>query len=130
MTITVRPGTASDAPAISRVHHNALLKYHTFYSAFFEMPIQNILPLSNAAALKDPVTRYIVAVCGEEIVGFVRFEVLDGIAKEEKVGGNSTKRLFTPKNYMKDLWTEFCTHDAEKEFLYSESFQSKKHICS
>lgn len=130
MPVTVRQGVLTDAPAISKVHYDALARYHPFYAAFFINHPRDILPQSTAEALQDPKTRFLMAVGDEdEVVGFVRYEVLREAEDEASNKSTASASLFSRKEYLEDLWEEFGTADAEKEVHYSKTFEGRNHYC-
>ncbi|CAM1502764.1 Fc.00g075400.m01.CDS01 [Cosmosporella sp. VM-42] len=133
MTIKIRPAEPSDGTKIAKVHYEALATYHPFYAAFFETHPREILPAATLASLQDSENRFVVAADDEEVVGFIRYNVIDGAEKtedegKEDRGGSMPKDLFNTKDYMKDLWAEFNAGNDEKDKI-SKEFESQPHIC-
>lgn len=129
MAITLHPGTPADAPAIFKVHYEALSKYHAFYAAFFVNHPRDILKQSTAVMLDDPSTRVLVAVKDdEEVVGFVRWEVHGDVEKETPKSA-AMRMLVREKECLGELFEEFGRLEDEKERHYSETFQGRSHFC-
>lgn len=132
MAITLRPGTPADAPAIFKVHYEALSKYHAFYAAFFVNHPREILKQSTVVMLEDPSTRVLVAVNEEdEVVGFVRWEVHGDAENEtpESAAKGAMRMLVREKECLKELFEEFGRLEDEKEKHYDETFQGRNHFC-
>ncbi|KAL7953104.1 acyl-CoA N-acyltransferase [Trichoderma compactum] len=133
-SVTIRPASPADAPAIAAVHYRAQDKYHGFYGAFFVHSPRDILTQATATAVRKPENVYLVAVDEEEkrVVGFVRYAV-----KEEKEEGKQEEAaavaeagpsLFGVKEHLKELWDEFDKKQVAMDGCYEKAADGKRHI--
>jgi hypothetical protein len=141
-TIKIRDATADDAAKIADIHYNAInQRLHVFYDAFFARNPRDILPLSTAAALKDPAQIFLVAenTSSGEMMGFIRYYMEHDVVEEGKpttsVGEavdnqtNPVPSLFAPKEHLKALWTRFSAREDEIDTCYMDEAKGQKHIC-
>ncbi|KND87265.1 hypothetical protein TOPH_08117 [Tolypocladium ophioglossoides CBS 100239] len=114
-SINIRAATVADGAAISRVHYEALKTYHDFY----------------AAALDNPKFVFLVADEGGKVVGFVRYNVVEGKGdkKAAAIGSEapSGPSLFAPKEHMKGLWERFNEREAEMDACYEKTTNGQRH---
>lgn len=137
-SVTIRPASPADAPAIAAVHYRAQEKYHGFYGAFFVHSPRDILIQATARAIQKPENVYLVAVDEEskEVVGFVRYVVeeekkKDGEKQEEPalVSEEAGPSLFGVKEHLKGLWEEFNEKQVAMDGCYEKAADGKRHIC-
>lgn len=153
-SVTIRPASPADAPAISSIHYKALARYHAFYGAFFALHPRDILAQSVPAALQKPENEFLVAAdrASGAVVGFVRFAVeaekeaereaerkaekepvaaVDAEEKKEekKEEAEAGPSLFAVKEHVKDLWEEFNQKQVEIDACYDKAADGRKHIC-
>ncbi|KAL7907844.1 acyl-CoA N-acyltransferase [Trichoderma velutinum] len=142
-SVTIRPASPADAPAIADVHYRAQEKYHGFYGAFFVHSPRDILTQATARAVQKPENVYFVAVDEEskQVVGFVRYAV-HGEKKEEEEeeaaaaaavvseGGavEAGPSLFGAKEHLKELWEEFDKKQVAMDGCYEKAADGKRHF--
>lgn len=137
-SITIRPASPADAPAIAAVHYRAQEKYHGFYGAFFVHSPRDILIQATARAVQKPENVYLVAVDEEsnKVVGFVRYVVEEEKkeAKQEEAvvvseSEDAGPSLFGVKEHLKGLWEEFNGKQVAMDGCYEKAADGKRHIC-
>lgn len=140
-SVTIRPASPADAPAIAAVHYRAQEKYHGFYGAFFVHSPRDILIQATARAIQKPENVYLVAVDEEakKVVGFVRYIMEE--EKKEKKGeqepaavvnegeAEAGPSLFGVKKHLKGLWEEFNEKQVAMDGCYEKAADGKRHIC-
>ncbi|KAL6814527.1 acyl-CoA N-acyltransferase [Trichoderma sp. SZMC 28015] len=138
-SVTIRPASPADAPAIAAVHYRAQEKYHGFYGAFFVHSPRDILIQATARAIQKPENVYLVAVDEEsnKVVGFVRYVVEEEkkeeqqeeeaavVSEGEEAGPPS---LFGVKEHLKGLWEEFNEKQVAMDGCYEKAADGKRHI--
>ncbi|KAL0943322.1 uncharacterized protein CTRU02_201208 [Colletotrichum truncatum] len=139
--VFIRSATEADADAIARVHHAALSQFHDFYNAFFQRPVEEIIPLSTVAALQNSKNRFLVAVVPESdaVVGFIRYHVVDATEpaaatttvtapETHATSPPPTPSIFAIKSHMEQLWERFG-HPREDEMdeCYEKAANGRKH---
>ncbi|KAM6479346.1 acyl-CoA N-acyltransferase [Trichoderma sp. SZMC 28011] len=136
-SVTIRPASPADAPAIAAVHYRAQEKYHGFYGAFFVHSPREILIQATARAIQKPENVYLVAVDGElnKVVGFVRYVVEEEKKQEEEkkeepavVSEGAGPSLFGVKEHLKGLWEEFNEKQVAMDGCYEKAADGKRHI--
>ncbi|KAL6821328.1 acyl-CoA N-acyltransferase [Trichoderma camerunense] len=140
-SVTIRPASPADAPAIAAVHYRAQEKYHGFYGAFFVHSPRDILIQATARAIQKLENVYLVAEEGgsNKVVGFVRYvveeekkkdrekqeEVAVAVSEGEEAGPPS---LFGVKEHLKGLWEEFNEKQVAMDGCYEKAADGKRHI--
>lgn len=135
-SVTIRPASPADAPAMAAVHYRAQEKYHGFYGAFFVHSPRDILTQATAKAVRKPENVYLVAVEEEEkkVVGFVRYVVEEEKKEEEKQEEEEAvvdagPSLFGVKEHLKELWEEFNKKQVAMDGCYEKAADGKRHVC-
>ncbi|OAA80500.1 Acyl-CoA N-acyltransferase [Akanthomyces lecanii RCEF 1005] len=139
--ITIRPGTAADADAISQVHYEALDQFHEFYGAFFKKHPRELVPLMTARAFakKEPAQIFYVAADGDDVVGFVRYcieEAKDGdeekakeqVKEEGKKEEEEEESPYACKEAMKELWKAFSDAQAKRDEMVDNAAKDQRHM--
>ncbi|KAJ4165730.1 hypothetical protein LMH87_007350 [Akanthomyces muscarius] len=145
--ITIRPGTAADADAISQVHYEALDQFHEFYGAFFKKHPREMLPLMTAQAFakKEPAWVFYVAEEGDDVVGFVRYcfeeakdsdekkekkeeEKVDGKEEGEKKKKKEEESPYACKEELKELWKAFNDAQTKAEETVENAAKGQRHM--
>ena len=137
MPITFRPATTDDLSAINRIHYDALEQWHDFYGAFFALHPRELLPRLNARAMRIPSQIFLVAVEQDEVVGFVRYQMVDATGAPEgegpAQGGDEVVEpiaaLAKPKEHLKELWERFSERDAAMDECYGKAAGGRRHAC-
>ncbi|KAL5089219.1 hypothetical protein Trisim1_005781 [Trichoderma cf. simile WF8] len=138
-SITIRPASPADAPAIAAVHYRAQEKYHGFYGAFFVHSPRDILIQATARAVQKPENVYLVAVDEEsnKVVGFVRYVVEEEKKQQQEKqeeavvsesGDAGPPSLFGVKEHLKGLWEEFNEKQVAMDGCYQKAADGKRHI--
>lgn len=144
--ITIRPGTAADADAISQVHYEALDQFHEFYGAFFKKHPRELVPVMTARAFakKEPAQVFHVAADGDDVVGFVRYcieEAKDGdeekakeeakeeVKEEGKEEEEEEESPYACKEAMKELWKAFSDAQATRDEMVDNAAKDQRHMC-
>ncbi|KAL6799480.1 acyl-CoA N-acyltransferase [Trichoderma sp. SZMC 28013] len=134
-SVTIRPASPADAPAMAAVHYRAQEKYHGFYGAFFVHSPRDILTQATAKAVRKPENVYLVAVEEEEkkVVGFVRYVVEEEKKEEEKQEEEEAvvdagPSLFGVKEHLKELWEEFNKKQVAMDGCYEKAADGKRHV--
>ena len=144
ISISVRRATVADAPAIAKIHYDALDEFHPFYAAFFKTHPKDILSSTIPAAFAKPEQSFQVAVddTSGAIVGFIRTsdvaakepeparvdEASKDSDKEKQAGAGSSP--FGPKEYVKPVWERFSKKDDELDDLRDEVTKGQRFICT
>lgn len=130
-TVTIRPATLDDLLAINRVHYAALDKFHDFYGAFLVPHPRDLLPRLNARGMSNPSQVFHVAVDGDEVVGFVRYQMVDaqGEAENDVKNVEPMAPQVKPKEHVKDLWEKFSERDGEMNGCYQKTSGGRRHAC-
>ena len=141
--ISIRRATVADAPAIAKIHYDALDEFHPFYAAFFKTHPKDILSSTIPAAFAKPEQSFQVAVdeASGAIVGFIRTRDVatkePELASVDKASKDSDKEEqvsepspFGPKEYAKPVWERFSKKDDELDDLRDEVTKGQRFICT
>ncbi|UKZ83869.1 hypothetical protein TrVFT333_011683 [Trichoderma virens FT-333] len=118
-SITIRPASSADAPAIADVHYRAQDKYHGFYGAFFVHKPRDIMMQNTARAVQKPENVYL----GEKKDEKEEEEEAVVAAAKEEAGPS----LFSVKEHVKGLWEEFDKKQVAMDACYEKAADGKKH---
>lgn len=130
-SIRIRPATLADEPAINTIHYKALDTFHDFYGAFFALHPRDLLPKLNARALRNPQQKFLVAEAWDDVVGFVRWEMVsaDGEVEGEKVEMEPMGPLVKTKDHLEAVWERFNEREGEMERCYKGAAGGLRHAC-
>ncbi|KGQ07717.1 hypothetical protein BBAD15_g6939 [Beauveria bassiana D1-5] len=146
--IIIRPGTAADADAISRVHYEALDRFHAFYGTFFKKHPRELIPIMTRRAFAEtrrPVQVFYVAAeekgeDGEEgdVVGFVRFSIEEAKTEEKKEKEEVKEKEeeeeeeeespLACKEALKEVWKAFGEEQAKRDAMLKDAAKGQRHM--
>lgn len=128
--ITIRPATVADASVIARIHYDALDRFHEFYAAFFVRHPSEAQPIATKFGLEQSENLFLVAEDeNRSVVGFVRYNMVDPTAGEDKTSGNADPSLWAVKEHTKELWDGLNKRDEEMDACIEKAVDGQRHVC-